>query len=228
MIEQYSENEQPEASGPSIWALTKIAYDVQDEQIAHQLGTINLYKHSQRLPEYPAARKAWFAAWRLFSEKQNQIDAFPRKANLTWDEQKRVAISILRNARSERGFLLHQFASLVWLAAKKGDASFFRELGAAIEASDEVPDSEGVPLHLLTFWFSGLLWLMSASERAAALKRYCGRDVESSACTKAAKRLGLLDYRVFSKSSPISYFDEKRKQFVFQQSWTSWAAVCPS
>jgi hypothetical protein len=147
-----------------------------ERNLARRLGNSERLERCQSVKHFPSARNEWFGAWCLFCQRHGLASVLDIRAGKqqTLKAAKTFTLAMLRIGDQPKETLQKQ-APLIYAAACEGDVNFFRNIGNAFRGHDRAR-REGAPLDLhwciLSYWFAGLLWLMSAEVGSRALREY--------------------------------------------------------
>jgi hypothetical protein len=203
---------------------------IAEANLANRLGNLGLLKRCQGLEHFSAARDEWFTAWRTFLGTKGMA-AFASEKEPTLEAMKNYFLEMLRISDQPEALLQNQ-AAVIYRAACEGDADFFRNIGHAFRGHARAR-REGAPLDLdwciLSYWFAGLLWLMSAEVGSGALREYLKTHsttpsrsvVPIEAYRKVCSRLKLKGYKAFTTMPPVlDYLPKQKKRYQYRKDWT--------
>jgi hypothetical protein len=203
-----------------------------ERNLARRLGNSERLERCHNVKHFASARSEWFGAWCLFYQRHGLASVLDIRAGQqqTLKAAKTFTLAMLRLGDQPKETLQKQ-ASLIYAAACEGDVDFFRNIGHAFRGHDRAR-REGAPLDLdwciLSYWFAGLLWLMSAEEGSRALCEYLkthstnpSRSVVTiAAYTKVCSRLKLKGYKAFTRMPPVLAYYPKAKTYDYASGWT--------
>lgn len=197
-----------------------------ERNFAARLGNLERLQMCEKLPQFPAARHEWSAAWRM--QFQQMRHGALTTATFTLPEAKRYVLEMLASSRNPK-VLLQNTAGVIYVAARAGDVTFFRQMASAFRAGKRRRQHEP-PLgsHLVQYWFSGLLWLMDDEAGSRALYSYLKDapymsrstvQVPIHAYRQARRRLGLNGYSAFATRPPVEAYWPKQRAYKYAGGW---------
>jgi len=181
---------------------------------ARKLGNCERLEVWREREFYAAARQEWWTAWQRYFFRHGlgpvlsfRADSVSGRGDL--EPMKGILLLCLRRS-DDHAETLRNMAEVVRVAARNGDVEFFKSMSAALESGGVEEKIEGFLLgyHILGYWFSGALWLMSDKAGWAALCAYSGKAIERDAYRQACRRLKLRGYKGRVGKAPVLGYDK--------------------
>lgn len=157
----WREEIKPGRKGGSINRFAFLAHHYAAEEGLKKRDRLDLFRKTQRLPDYRRAEDAVARGWERFMELKFGIKK--EEASDKLRIRQFLVLHRLRGAacREERQRILRSSKIPCGMSATRGDDEFFRRLGHALkEPPREEDETYDFAEYLLSFWLTGFWWLM--------------------------------------------------------------------
>lgn len=181
------------------------------EKRLEMLGKLELFRRTQRLPDYARAEDAIKRGWARFMESEFGISADEAGDKLKMRQNQMLYALRSAATRDARPQILRAFRIVCAESARCADDHFFRKLGHALDDPPRIAKGTyDFPQVLLHHWLTGFWWLMPLKAVADDIARIQG-------CPNDNKKIKSFKQRLwqFKSRKPVN-----QARAFFSSGWT--------